>query len=138
MITWHELSHPEAVRQSVAKYRAWEKDLFKGTDREGTQLPVNINEYAFNYHTSVPGQMIQWVSAIEESKVDADIAYWNIDGNLSDSAVQSNRGNGQWWLLHAYASMSGHTVQRDPAVPGRELHHAGRRHARPRRRSRPG
>ncbi|WP_327575509.1 MULTISPECIES: LamG-like jellyroll fold domain-containing protein [unclassified Streptomyces] len=118
VITWHELSHPEAVRQSVATYRTWEKDLFKGTDREGTQLPVNINEYAFNYHTSVPGQMIQWVSAIEESKVDADIAYWNIDGNLSDSAVQSNRGNGQWWLLNAYASMTGHTVQVTPPFPG--------------------
>ncbi|WP_406497681.1 Ig-like domain-containing protein [Streptomyces sp. NBC_01604] len=118
VITWHELSHPEAVRESVAKYRAWEKDLFKGTDREGTQLPVNINEYAFNYHTSVPGQMIQWVSAIEESKVDADIAYWNIDGNLSDSAVQSNRGNGQWWLLNSYASMSGHTVKVTPPFPG--------------------
>ncbi|MFE9029548.1 LamG-like jellyroll fold domain-containing protein [Streptomyces iakyrus] len=118
VITWHELSHPEAVRQSVAKYRAWEKDLFKGTSREGAQLPVNINEYAFNYHTSVPGQMIQWVSAIEESKVDADIAYWNIDGNLSDSAVQSNRGNGQWWLLNSYASMSGHTVKVTPPFPG--------------------
>ncbi|MFI7141347.1 LamG-like jellyroll fold domain-containing protein [Streptomyces massasporeus] len=118
VITWHELSHPEAVRQSVATYRAWEKDLFKGTDREGTRLPVNINEYAFNYHTSVPGQMIQWVSAIEESKVDADIAYWNIDGNLSDSAVQSNRGNGQWWLLNSYASMSGHTVKVTPPFPG--------------------
>ncbi|MFF7277283.1 LamG-like jellyroll fold domain-containing protein [Streptomyces griseorubiginosus] len=118
VITWHELSHPEAVRASVAKYRAWEKELFKGTDREGTQLPVNINEYAFNYHTSVPGQMIQWVSAIEESKVDADIAYWNIDGNLSDSAVQSNRGNGQWWLLNSYASMSGHTVSVTPPFPG--------------------
>ncbi|WP_425248075.1 LamG-like jellyroll fold domain-containing protein [Streptomyces sp. NEAU-NA10] len=118
VITWHELSHPEAVRQSVAKYRAWEKELFKGTDKEGTQLPININEYAFNYHTSVPGQMIQWVSAIEESKVDADIAYWNIDGNLSDSAVQSSRGNGQWWLLHSYASMSGHTVKVTPPFPG--------------------
>ncbi|GAB2969907.1 Ig-like domain-containing protein [Streptomyces pseudoechinosporeus] len=118
VITWHELSHPEAVRDSTAKYREWEKDLFKGTDREGTQLPININEYAFNYHTSVPGQMIQWVSAIEESKVDADIAYWNIDGNLSDSAVQSNRGNGQWWLLNSYASMSGHTVQVTPPFPG--------------------
>ena len=39
VITWHELSHPEAVRASVAKYRVWEKELFKGTDREGTQLP---------------------------------------------------------------------------------------------------
>ncbi|MEV5952365.1 LamG-like jellyroll fold domain-containing protein [Streptomyces sp. NPDC051987] len=118
VITWHELSHPEAVRRSVATYRSWEQELFRGTDREGTRLPVNINEYAFNYHTSVPGQMIQWVSAIEESKVDADIAYWNIDGNLSDSAVQSNRGNGQWWLLHAYASMSGHTVAVAPPFPG--------------------
>ncbi len=118
VITWHELSHPEAVRESVAKYRGWEKDLFKGTAKEGTQLPININEYAFNYHTSVPGQMIQWVSAIEESKVDADIAYWNIDGNLSDSAVQSNRGNGQWWLLNSYASMSGHTVKVTPPFPG--------------------
>ncbi|MFJ8537998.1 LamG-like jellyroll fold domain-containing protein [Streptomyces sp. NPDC093591] len=118
VITWHELSHPEAVRESVAKYRAWEKELFKGTEREGSQLPININEYAFNYHTSVPGQMIQWVSAIEESKVDADIAYWNIDGNLSDSAVQSNRGNGQWWLLNSYASMSGHTVRVAPPFPG--------------------
>ena len=36
VITWHELSHPEAVRASVAKYRAWEKELFEGTDREGT------------------------------------------------------------------------------------------------------
>ncbi|MFF9121655.1 LamG-like jellyroll fold domain-containing protein [Streptomyces massasporeus] len=118
VITWHELSHPEAVRRSVATYRAWEKDLFEGTGKEGTQLPVNINEYAFNYHTSVPGQMIQWVSAIEESKVDADIAYWNIDGNLSDSAVQSNRGNGQWWLLNSYASMSGNTVKVTPPFPG--------------------
>ncbi|KOG25005.1 LamG-like jellyroll fold domain-containing protein [Streptomyces viridochromogenes] len=118
VITWHELSHPEAVRESVAEYRAWERELFKGTDKEGTELPVNINEYAFNYHTSVPGQMIQWVSAIEESKVDADIAYWNIDGNLSDSAVQSGRGNGQWWLLNSYASMSGHTVKVTPPFPG--------------------
>ncbi|WP_327726319.1 Ig-like domain-containing protein [Streptomyces sp. NBC_00487] len=118
VITWHELSHPEAVRKSVAKYRAWEKELFQGTGKEGTRLPININEYAFNYHTSVPGQMIQWVSAIEESKVDADIAYWNIDGNLSDSAVESNRGNGQWWLLNAYASMSGHTVEVTPPFPG--------------------
>ncbi|MFI7336916.1 LamG-like jellyroll fold domain-containing protein [Streptomyces sp. NPDC050085] len=118
VVTWHEMSHPEAVRESVAKYRTWEKDLFKGTTYENTRLPVNINEYAFNYHTSVPGQMIQWVSAIEESKVDADIAYWNIDGNLSDSAVQSNRANGQWWLLHSYASMTGRTVAVTPPLPG--------------------
>ncbi|MFI7611201.1 LamG-like jellyroll fold domain-containing protein [Nonomuraea terrae] len=118
VMTWHELSHPEQVRTSVKRYREMEADVFAGTRYAGTQLPINVNEYAFNYHTSVPGQMIQWVSAIEESKVDADIAYWNIDGNLSDSAVQANRGNGQWWLLHAYGQMSGHTVQVTPPYPG--------------------
>lgn len=118
VITWHELSHPEKIRESVATYRDWETEVFAGTDLAGTRLPININEYAFNYHTSVPGQMIQWISAIEDSKVDADIAYWNIDGNLSDSAVQSDRGNGQWWLFNAYAQMSGDTVEVTPPFPG--------------------
>jgi hypothetical protein len=113
VITWHELSHPEAVRSSVAKYREWESEVLPGK-----HLPININEYAFNYHTSVPGQMIQWISAIEESKVDADIAYWNIDGNISDSAVQANRGNGQWWLFNAYGRMTGDTVAVTPPYPG--------------------
>jgi len=113
VMTWHELSHPEQVRQSVKRYREWEKEVLGGR-----QLPINVNEYAFNYHTSVPGQMIQWISAIEESKVDADIAYWNIDGNLSDSAVQANRGNGQWWLFNAYGGMTGHTVKVTPPYPG--------------------
>ncbi len=118
VVTWHELSHPEQVRTSVARYRQWEREFFAGTEYDGTELPINVNEYAFNYHTSVPGQMIQWISAIEESKVDADIAYWNIDGNLSDSAVQANRGNGQWWLFNAYAGMSGHTVEVSAPFPG--------------------
>ncbi|MEV6342911.1 LamG-like jellyroll fold domain-containing protein [Actinoplanes sp. NPDC051851] len=112
VMTWHELSHPEKVWQDVALYREWEAAIL------GRELPININEYAFNYHTSVPGQMIQWISAIEESKVDADIAYWNIDGNISDSAVQANRGNGQWWLFNAYGSMTGNTVAVNPPYPG--------------------
>ncbi|HKX31767.1 MAG TPA: LamG-like jellyroll fold domain-containing protein [Blastocatellia bacterium] len=118
VITWHELSHPEQVRTSVVTYRAWEREIFAGTRYAGTTLPINVNEYAFNYHTSVPGQMIQWISAIEESKVDADLAYWNIDGNISDSTVQANRANGQWWLFNAYGSMTGRTVKVSPPYPG--------------------
>ncbi|KQV75775.1 cellulosome enzyme [Aeromicrobium sp. Root344] len=117
VMTWHELSNPASIRSNVAKYRTWEAAAFDGTAYAGKKLPINIDEYAFNYHTSVPGQMIQWVSAIEDSKVDADIAYWNIDGNLSDSAVQANRGNGQWWLLNAYGNMTGHTVAVNPPRP---------------------
>jgi hypothetical protein len=118
IVTWHELSHPQAIRDSVAKFRGWEQGVFAGTSYEGTELPLNINEYAFNYHTSVPGQMIQWISAIEDSKVDAMIAFWNINGNLSDSAVQANRANGQWWLYNAYAQLAGHTVEVTPPFPG--------------------
>lgn len=118
IITWHELTHPESVRDSVETFRQWEREIFAGTAYEGTELPINVNEYAFNYHTSVPGQMIQWISAIEEAKVDAMIAFWNINGNLSDSAVQSNRANGQWWLYNAYSRMTGHTVAVTPPQPG--------------------
>ena len=105
VITWHELSSPDEVRTSVAKYRELERELGIGP------LPVNLNEYAHNYHLSVPGQMIQWIAAIEESKVDADMAYWNIAGNLNDSAVEANKVNGQWWLFNAYGRLSGNTVR---------------------------
>ncbi|MFE7273368.1 cellulosome protein [Streptomyces sp. NPDC057623] len=105
VMTWHELSSPATVRTSVAKYRQWEREIGIGP------LPINVNEYGHNFHLSVPGQVVQWVSAIEESKIDADLAYWNIDGNLNDSAVEANKGNGQWWLFNAYGQMSGHTVQ---------------------------
>lgn len=117
VVTWHELSNPATIRSSVDRYRTWERGFFAGTKWEGTELPINVNEYAFNYHTSVPAQMIQWISAIEDSKIDADIAYWNIDGNLSDSAVEANRGNGQWWLLNSYGNMTGDTVRVTPPQP---------------------
>ncbi|WP_407986536.1 cellulosome protein [Kitasatospora sp. CMC57] len=105
VMTWHELSSPSSVRTNVAKYRGWEKAVGIGP------LPINVNEYGYNYHLSVPGQVIQWVSAIEDSKIDADLAYWNIDGNLNDSAVEANRANGQWWLFNAYGQMTGNTVK---------------------------
>ncbi|MFI9170322.1 cellulosome protein [Streptomyces lincolnensis] len=105
VITWHELSSPAEVRTKVAEYRALEGELGIGP------LPVNLNEYAHNYHLSVPGQMVQWIAAIEESKVDADLAYWNIAGNLNDSVAEGTKGNGQWWLFNAYGRMTGHTVR---------------------------
>ncbi|RSM85823.1 cellulosome protein [Kibdelosporangium aridum] len=114
VITWHELSSPGVVRSSVAKYRGWERELGIGP------LPINIDEYAFRYHLSVPGQMIQWMAAFEESKVDADLAYWNIDGNLNDSTAEANKGNGQWWLFNAYGQMTGDTVRVTPPAPGQQ------------------
>ncbi|MEJ5913117.1 LamG-like jellyroll fold domain-containing protein [Pseudokineococcus sp. 1T1Z-3] len=118
IVTWHELSDPATVKRSVERFRGWEDEIYPGTPLEGVDLPININEYAFNYHTSVPGQMIQWISGVEESKVQAMIAFWNINGNLSDSAVGANQGNGQWWLYNAYSRMTGRTVAVTPPQPG--------------------
>ncbi|MET7453066.1 cellulosome protein [Streptomyces sp. NPDC005574] len=112
VVTWHELSSPAEVRINVDRYRALERELGIGP------LPVNLNEYAHNYHLSVPGQMVQWIAAVEESKVDADMAYWNIAGNLNDSAVEANKGNGQWWLFNAYGQLTGDTVRVTAPHPG--------------------
>jgi hypothetical protein len=114
VMTWHELSTPATIRTNVEKYRQWEEELGIGP------LPINVNEYGHNYHLSVPGQVVQWISAIEESKIDADLAYWNIDGNLNDSVSQANRANGQWWLFNAYGQMTGHTVQVTPPHPNEQ------------------
>ncbi|WP_086853702.1 cellulosome protein [Amycolatopsis kentuckyensis] len=114
VITWHELSSPASVRSNVDRYRGWERELGIGP------LPINLDEYAYRYHLSVPGQMIQWMSAIEDSKVDADLAYWNIDGNLDDSVAEANKGNGQWWLFNAYGRLTGNTVRVTPPSPGQQ------------------
>ncbi|GAB7102315.1 hypothetical protein JCM4814A_06290 [Streptomyces phaeofaciens JCM 4814] len=105
VVTWHELSSPAEIRTNVARYREMERALGIGP------LPVNINEYAHSHHLSVPGRMIQWVSAVEDCKVDADMAYWNIAGNLNDSTVEARYGNGQWWLFNAYGRLTGDTVR---------------------------
>jgi hypothetical protein len=71
-------------------------------------LPINIDEYSTFKDLSVPGELIQWISRFETSKVGAGLAYWHIDddldggGNLQDrdlfrSRSRSNRdGYHQW------------------------------------------
>ena len=63
-MTWHELGDPaHDPHQRGQVPRLGGRALRRHARTQGTQLPININEYAYNYHTSVPGQMIQWVSA---------------------------------------------------------------------------
>jgi Concanavalin A-like lectin/glucanases superfamily len=105
LVTWHELSVPSTVRPDVAAYRALETSL--GIPH----LPVNLDEYAARYQLTDPAEMTGYLSAIEDSKVDGDLPYWNINGTLSDSASQNNIPNAQWWLYHWYAGLTGNTVQ---------------------------
>lgn len=110
VITWHELGVPSTVRTHVEAYRALETSVGLAS-----HLPVNLNEYAANHQLTNPGQMVPWLSAIEDEKVDGDLPYWNINGSLSDSAAQQNVPNAQWWLYNWYSSMTGNTVQVAPA-----------------------
>jgi hypothetical protein len=113
IISWHELS-PDSLRTYRSSYAGF---------RELEQLlgiaprPVNINEYGNRRDLSVPGQLVQWIAMFEDTKVDADQAYWDIAGNFADNAVQNNRPNGSWWLLRWYGALTGQTVQVVPPAP---------------------
>ncbi len=109
VMTWHELQVASTVRTDVAAYRALET-----TVGLGRHLPVNLDEYAARYQLTSPGQMVAWLSALEAEKVDGDLAYWNVNGTLGDSAAQQNIPNAQWWLYNWYSSMTGHTVAVTP------------------------
>ena len=109
VLTWHELGVPSGVRTNVAAYRELEKQVGIGP------LPVNLNEYAARYQLTSPAQMVGWLSALEDTKVDGDLAYWNINGTLGDSTARQNVPNAQWWLYNWYSRLSGDTVRVTPS-----------------------
>ncbi|WP_051815878.1 hypothetical protein, partial [Glycomyces tenuis] len=112
-MTWHELS-PNSLRDfrgNHADYRAMESEL--GID----PIPININEYGNNRDLSVPGQLVQWASMFEDTKVYADMAYWTAAGGYSGSAPQTNVPNGGWWFFKTYSGMTGQTVEVAPPSP---------------------
>ncbi len=111
--TWHELG-PD----SLAGYRGHYED-YRNIERSLGITPraININEYSNRRDTSVPGQMIQWMTMLEDTKVDGQLAYWSLAGNLSDQAVRAGRGNGGWWLTKWYGDLSGDTVRVTPPRP---------------------
>ncbi|HMR48677.1 MAG TPA: hypothetical protein PKE40_05470 [Arachnia sp.] len=110
MFTWHELGidNLRTYRSHYADYRQIERDLGIGP------LPVNITEYAMRRDMSVPGQLIQWLAMFEDTKVDAQTAYWTYAGNLNDNMTKNNEANGAWWLLKWYGDLTGDTVRLTP------------------------
>ena len=63
---------------------------------------------------SVPGQLVQWMSMFEDTKVQAETAYWNYAGNLSDNMANTNAANAGWWQFKWYGDLRGdQTVQVD-------------------------
>jgi len=113
VVSWHELQ-PSSLESYPAHYRhfrALERELGIGP------LPVNVDEYANRRDMSVPAQLLQWLEMFETTKVDADLAYWTMAGNLDDHAVGQQQANAGWWLLHWYAGLRGETVHVDVPHP---------------------
>jgi hypothetical protein len=113
-ITWHALepSAEQSFPSDYANFRSLE-----ATD--GIKpLPVSIDEYADRYQLSVPGEMVQLLAEFENAKVYADMPFWDIADNYSDTAVRNDEPNGQWWLFDWYGSLTGDTVAVTPPRPG--------------------
>lgn len=113
VMSWHELT-PASLERYPAHYlhyRALEAELGFGP------LPINIDEYGNRRDMSNPAQLIQWIQMFESTKVDADLAYWTMAGNLDDHAVNTKQANAGWWLLHWYAGLRGETVAVDVPHP---------------------
>ncbi|MFZ4452853.1 carbohydrate-binding protein [Salibacterium aidingense] len=108
--SWHELSNDfyEGWYDRYNSYRAIENQL------EIEEREISINEYAQFMDLSTPGQLVQWMTRFENSKVDASLAYWHIAGNLNDLAAETNVPNGAWWLYKWYGQMTGETVKVTP------------------------
>lgn len=111
---WHELGidNLAAYRRNFADYRALEASL--GID----PIPVNITEYGMLRDMGVPGQLVQWLAMFEDTKVDAQTAYWNYAGNLSDNTARPGGANGGWWMFKWYGDLEGsETVAVTPPHP---------------------
>ncbi|WP_234121818.1 NPCBM/NEW2 domain-containing protein [Clostridium hydrogenum] len=113
IITWHELDDNF--------FTSWDNQYndFRNIEK-GLGLsarPICINEYGrINTDIPVPGQLVQYISKFEKSKVDACLAYWTTAGGLCDlvAAGSSNKPTGAWWLYKCYGEMTGNTVEVTP------------------------
>ncbi|MER7728972.1 carbohydrate-binding protein [Streptomyces sp. NPDC096323] len=105
--TWHELGDSFFTDWDahLADYRDIESDLGL------SPRPITINEYGRpSGDLGVPGNLVQFVSRFENSKVDGCLAYWTTAGGLNDLVTQNNRATGAWWLYKWYGELTGHTV----------------------------
>lgn len=113
ILTWHELQ-PASLQNfptHVANVRALESSLGISPRQ------IDIDEYGDRRDLSDPGQLVQWISMFENAKVDADMAFWDIADDYSDTTVETAKPNGSWWLFDWYGQLTGDTVAVTPPSP---------------------
>ncbi|MBB6633372.1 carbohydrate-binding protein [Cohnella thailandensis] len=118
IMIWHELDNSFFTDWNTHynHYRGIETSL--GI----TPRPIIINEYGrASTDIGVPGNLVQFISKFENSKVGGNIAYWTTAGGLNDLVTQNNRPTGAWWLYKWYGDMTGNTVQVTPPAQNGSL-----------------
>ncbi|BEL06546.1 hypothetical protein Q0Z83_047370 [Actinoplanes sichuanensis] len=100
---WHELGidNLRTFRSHYTDYRALEKRLGL------TPMHVNITEWGMLRDMGTPGQLVQWLSIMEDLKIDGQTAYWAYAGNLSDNSARTNSANAGWWMFKWYGDLAG-------------------------------
>lgn len=112
IMTWHSLGDGwPAYRSHYADYRSIEQTV--GI----SPLPINIDEYAQRSDQSVPGKMVQWLAAFEDTKSDGMQAFWGTTEDVQASVVGTNEATSQWWLMRWYGALTGNTVKLTPPSP---------------------
>ncbi|MDQ0877544.1 hypothetical protein QFZ77_006203 [Paenibacillus sp. V4I3] len=111
VMAWHELQNDffTDYYNHYNHYRGIEASL--GISAR----PIAINEYARSSgDLGVPGNLVQWITRFENTKVDAMLAYWTTAGALNDLVTENNKATGGWWLYKWYGEMTGNTVTVTP------------------------
>ena len=103
VMIYHELGEKSAFywQDHVDDYREIEKELGIA------ELPIIVTEYGTMYECGAPADMLHYVTAIENSGVYANMAYWRLANNLNDTSADSNSPSSNWWLFRWYADMEG-------------------------------
>lgn len=114
VMTWHELGNDffSDWYTHYDHYRQLEEQL------DIDERQISINEYARpewgGADLGNPGQLVQWMTRLENSKVDGMLAYWTAAGTLNDLVTANNKATGGWWLYKWYGELTGHTVSVTP------------------------
>jgi len=118
-VSWHEFAQPEDILLRTEQMRAWIADRPALCDPDCPG--IHINEYAPRATHAVPASIVEWLTALEASGVDAaNRACWDVvdaNGEYSDCwdglnglfLSDNETPTALYWLYRAYNQMRGST-----------------------------
>lgn len=102
IMIYHELQEA-----SSAFFEDHYEEYRENEEKYGIHLPIIVTEYGTMYECGSPGDMFDYVVAMEHTNVYGNVAFWRLSNNLCDTAADDNSPNANWWLYRWYADMEG-------------------------------